>query len=184
MTLEFVVVLPLLIVWFIGSIVFFDAFKARMDAEAAIATISDITSRQKYLNMEFLDEMAYLQQILLNGAPSTWMRITVLKYHAGADPLDTADDTFTVLYSKVPDLYEGVELQLEDVPASQIGLMFDGEEFLLVDSLVAYEPMVDWVRIGTRNWQHRKASSIRSGVVLPWCEGTVAECDADPDLQL
>ncbi len=184
MTLEFVVVLPLMVVWFIGSIVFFDAFKARMDAEAAISTITDIASRQKYLNMEFLEEMAYLQQILLNGSPSTWFRISIIKVDAGDDRLSIDDDTYEVIYSRIPDAYQGSELQEEDVPRSQIGLRFDGEQIILLDSLVAYEPMVDWVRIGSRNWQHRKASSIRSGVVLPWCEGSADDCDIDPDLIL
>lgn len=171
MTLEFVAVLPLMLFWFVGSIVFFDAYKARMDADAAAIVIADVTSRHVYINDNFLDEMVFLHKLLLPKADSTWLRISTIVY-------DADEDSHSVRWSEVPNSLVGEELEDDDIPVDQLWDMYDGEIAIIVDTMVPYEPMVDWVRIGARNWISRKIITPRPEPFLDWCvEFDINNCD-------
>lgn len=179
MTLEFVVVLPLLIVWMVGCVVYFDAYKAKADADTAAYIIADILSRHEQLNMADLNEMATLQGILAAKADGPiWMRVSVIEYEA-------SDDSYTVLFSKLPSGMPGSILIDEDIPVAQLWDMYDGETVLLVDAVVPYIPMVDWVRIGARNWETRAVISPRASIEILWCGATEAspQCVIDGGIQ-
>lgn len=169
MVLEFVVVLPLLIVWMVGCVVFFDAYKAKADADTAAYIIADILSRHEQLNMADINEMANLQGILASKADGPiWMRVSVIEY-------DEDDDSYSVLFSKIPNGMGGSELIDADIPVAQLWNMYDGETVLLIDATVPYIPMVDWVRIGARNWETRAVISPRASVEILWCGALQAD---------
>lgn len=172
MTLEFVAVLPLMLFWFVGSIVFFDAYKARMDADAAAIVIADITSRHVYVNDDFLDEMVFLHRLLLPKVDTTWLRISTIVY-------DADQNSHSVRWSHVPNALEGEPLEDDDIPTDLLWNMYDGEIAIIVDTQVPYEPMVDWVRIGARNWESRKIIVPRPEPFLDWCVlAVIDDCDA------
>lgn len=171
MTLEFVAVLPLMLFWFVGSIVFFDAYKARMDADSAAIVIADVTSRHVYVNDNFLEEMAFLHRVLLPKADATWLRISTIVY-------DADDNQHYVRWSEVPNSLEGEALEDDDIPLDLLWDMYDGEVVIIVDTMVPYQPLVDWVRIGARNWESRKVITPRPEPFLDWCVvEDINDCD-------
>lgn len=172
MTLEFVAILPLMLFWFVGSIVFFNAYKAKMDAGAAAIVIADIVSRHSYVNPTLLEELDFLHGLLLPKASATWMRVTAIIY-------DEASDSYSVRWSEIPEGLTGSPMEDEDIPVDLLWDVADQEQLIIVDTVVPYVPLVDWVRIGARNWESRKIYSPRPERFIEWCTmADVGDCDA------
>ncbi len=151
-TIEFVVILPLLTLWYIGTLVFFDAYKSRMAADNAASVIADILSRfepsplKPGYEQDEIDEMLLLRTSMLPKAPpGGWLRVSAIEY------VD-ATGTYKVNWTCVGTGGTVGPLDHADIPLNSIPLMIDGEVVLLVESEVPYVPLVDWVGISITSW--------------------------------
>ena len=161
MTVEFVVILPLLILWYIGTLVFFDAYKSRMQADAAAYTIADIMSRfeatdtKPGLQMNDIDELLLLRTSMLPSAPAGgWLRFSSIHY-------DDSDGSYNVQWSCVATGGQALGLESGNIPVAELPLMLDDEVIIMVESVVPYRPLVDWVGIAERTWLTRATVSPR-----------------------
>ncbi len=167
-TIEFVVVLPLLLFLFIGTIVFFDAYKSRALADSAAYTIADIVSRKEKIDVDALNELLVLQAALLpKTSDDRWMRFTSIVY-------DADEDSYSVVWSKTSGAIETV-LEDDDIPLEKLPLMYDSETVILVDSYVPYVPIADWVGISAKTFETRVAISPRFFGEIKYIEGDGTE---------
>ncbi|MEE9455445.1 MAG: hypothetical protein V3V13_13860 [Paracoccaceae bacterium] len=174
-TLEFVVILPLLVFWFIGSIVFFDAFKKRGQVVYANSTIADIVSRYLRMHTNEIDQLQLLQTALLPRTSGGWLRITSLQF-LEHDIDDDDDDEYIVIWSQVTGVghrpIENADDDLDDddvlLPIEILPNMYDSEQVMLVESHVPYIPIADWVGITAKTWRDRVVISPRKRDRVVW----------------
>ncbi len=145
-TVEFVIVLPLLMLWFVGSFVFFQTYRNFSHAEKASFAISDIMSRQSEVDSAFLDELDLLFERLLPRRPTgQWLRVSSISYDAA--------NGYEVLWSHNAaggDVVTDASALGEFLPA-----MADGDTVILTETYVPYRPMVDWVGIPAMTFANR-----------------------------
>ena len=147
-TVEFVIWVPVLAVWFVVSALFFDAYISRNRAANAAYTITDILSRQTAVDEGFILELYQLQEALLPDAPpGRRLRVSSIEYRAD-------EDAYVVLWSRAyggPDpLPEGQPVSAEILPT-----MADRDTVILMELEVPYRPFSSWAGIGERFWTFR-----------------------------
>lgn len=77
MSVELVLILPILLWAYIATIIFFDAFRARTEAQTAALTVSDLISRQTgTITADYLDGMNDVYDFLTSRAQDTRLRIS------------------------------------------------------------------------------------------------------------
>jgi uncharacterized protein (UPF0333 family) len=164
MTVEFVVAVPLLMLWFVGSFVFWDGFRSRSHASKAAYTVADIMSRYtQTIDNSKLDDLFALQTKLLpraNGAAS--MRITSVCYRE-----DSAGNNgeFSIHWSR--GLGGAQPMQLIDLPLSIMPTMASGDTIILTETWVPWQPIVDWVGITNQVWRTHLVNRPRFKQIIP-----------------
>ena len=127
--------LPLIIWCFLGTYVFYDAYRAQFVNTKAGYTIGDILSRETgYITPEYLDSLHDLQQFLVDRNDPIRLRVSVISY-------DAANDTMSVRWSQ--NRGGGGVLENSDLPgmAFLIPDMADGAIAIVVQSSMVYEPV-------------------------------------------
>lgn len=147
-TIEFVLWVPVLLVWFVVSAVFFDAYISRNRAANVAYTMTDILSRQTEVDDAFIVELFNLQEVLLPDAPpGRRFRVSSIRYEA-------ADDRYVVLWSRA---YGGPDPLPEGQPVTSdvLPTMADLDTVILMELEVPYRPFSNWAGIGERFWTFR-----------------------------
>lgn len=133
---EAALIIPLLAAWFVGSFVFFDAFKSRSTALKASYTIGDIVSRRTQdASVTYLNNLHRLYEQLANTSNSSALRVTMVNWDG---------DVHSVVWS-----YASVQsLRLKSNRAAQdidftrrMPIMSVGENVILVETLQDYNPI-------------------------------------------
>ncbi|MGR3504023.1 TadE/TadG family type IV pilus assembly protein [Pseudaestuariivita sp.] len=130
LTVEAVIVLPVLFWAFAAMFVFFDNFRAHSIAQKAAFTIGDMISREtEYVTNAYLDGAQSLLQFLSESAPGdTSLRITVIRY-------DAEEEAYGRVWSQVRgsafQVLSGVDVSnlADDLP-----VMVDNEQLILVET--------------------------------------------------
>ena len=93
-SVESMLMLPLLIWCFLGAYVFYDAYRAQFINAKASYTIGDILSREtNYVTPEYMDSVFDLQQFLVARTTPVRLRVSVITY-------DEANDQYSVVRSE------------------------------------------------------------------------------------
>jgi hypothetical protein len=140
LTVELVIMLPVLLWGYVATSVFFDAYNVQSNAAKATYTIADLLSRQREeVDAQFLGEAHDLFDWLLAGNGVSAMRVSSVSYDvedeaydvhwsysSGGRPLQT-DVSIADHAGQLPDLPEGdyvivVETWLDYVPSFSVGL--------------------------------------------------------------
>ncbi len=146
MTVEFVVVFPLLMLWFIGSFVFFQTYRNYSQAEKASFAIADIMSRQSEVDSAFIDDLKPLfQGMQPKASTGEWVRVSSISFDD--------DDGYEILWSR--SVGGGSDLSDTDSMTDFLPAMMDGDTIILTETYVPYRPMVDWVGIPELTWANR-----------------------------
>ncbi len=146
MTVEFVIVLPLLMLWFVGSFVWFQTYRNYSHAEKASFAIADIMSRQTEVTNAFIDDLQPLfGRLQPRASAGQWVRVSSIKYDD--------EDGYQVLWSHNAD--GGALLTDETMLTELLPEMMDGDTIILTETYVPYRPMVDWVGIPMLTWANR-----------------------------
>lgn len=102
MTLEFLIFAPLMFFTFVGTLAFFDAFRAESINEKAAMTIADLISRETgYINDAYIDGTYGLLKFLIRGDAKPDMRVSVLRFEEKRTGANTTDqDRYRLVWSK------------------------------------------------------------------------------------
>ncbi len=165
-TVEFVIWFPLLMFWLLGTIVFFDAFKARSNLSTANATVADIISRESEVTDDDITRLYNLQTAMLPRTSGNGLRISSIQF--AIDPTDPADPgSYTVVWSAV----KGAALDVlvdEDIELNALPNMYDGEIVLLVESSVPFVPLTSYLGINFQTLRNEVMISPRYESRVAW----------------
>ncbi|MEP3347823.1 MAG: pilus assembly protein [Litoreibacter sp.] len=165
MTVEAVLMLPLLFGWFVGSFVFFDGFKNRNMALKATYTIGDILSRRtEGVTEEYIANLQALYDNLAFTTGSSALRITSLAWDGEKHSVIWSSSSKETLSEQDDDQVE-LEAFRDRVP-----LMADGETVILVETFTDYNPAfnVGWSHHVFENFV---VTSPRFASCLTWDDG-------------
>jgi len=134
-TVEFMIMLPLLIWCFAGMHVFFAAYRSQTINVKATYTIGDQVSREtNYITPEYVDSLNNLHEFLTNTSSPSAIRITAFEY-------ERDDDTYRVIWSQgrggQPN--RPTDARILDV-RSQLPVMPDEEIAILTEAWVDFQP--------------------------------------------
>ncbi|TDX25377.1 TadE/TadG family type IV pilus assembly protein [Rhodovulum visakhapatnamense] len=143
MTVEFVLILPLLLWALVALHVFVGAFQLRNTATKATYTLADMLSRQTQpVDQAFLDGADSVLQFL--AGPSARLRVTVVRCTA-----DCADDATRRLAIDWPGATAGMQAMTaaelaSDAYRARIPAMELGDRMILVETEFDYTPIADY----------------------------------------
>ena len=139
LTVEAVLVLPLLLWVYLASFIFFDAFRAQSLNDKAAFAIADAMSREtRSITVTYIDSMRDIHRAMTFARLPTKVRISVLRY-------DGAADQHHVVWSQArgPNLsiLKDTDLTGSSGIRETIPMMSDGERIILVETVLPYEPV-------------------------------------------
>ena len=143
-SVELVLVAPMLF-WAIGaSYVFFDGYRQSTVNLKAAYTISDLVSRETAaVNDDYIDSMYNLLQLLTRAQTEVKLRISVIRY-------DQDDDRYYVDWSKARGFnYERNDNNISEIH-HELPMMPDNERVILVETRNKFIPLTG---IGLSNMQ-------------------------------
>lgn len=148
MSVEIVLMLPLLMLWLAASFVFFDVFRVNMVNEKAAYTIADMISRQTTVDDNFVEGTNNVFDFLINRRGTTWLRVTSVKFNA-ADPVEGTPENYEVQWSLATrgrqsfgtDAFGDLELD------KRIPMMSDQETVIVTETFTGYRPPFNPFRI-------------------------------------
>lgn len=158
LTVEFIVMLPLLAFWFIGAITFFEAYRSNSLTAKVAYTISDIASKygegdtlaSQSITQADLEELFQIQQRMMPRRASRGnMRISSVCWFEDDDPTDgsgTDESEYRILWSWVGDTSASAEpnlvpLTTDDIPTSIMPIMGDETTVVFVEVFANWEPI-------------------------------------------
>lgn len=164
MTVEFVIVVPLLMLWFVGSFVFWDGFRSRSHAAKAAYTVSDIMSRysQTVTNTDLDNLFALETKLLPRAAGAVTLRITSICYREDAFG---NNGEYSIHWSR--SMGGGTPMTTAGIPLNIMPVMASGDTVLLTETWVPWRPLVDWVGITNQVWRTNLVSRPRFKQIIP-----------------
>lgn len=136
-TVETIIMVPLLLWAFVAIYVFFDVFRVQSINIKASYTIGDALSRETgYVTNRYLEGLSGLQGTLLNTRETRDLQVTVYRYN-------TDDNRYKVIWSeglgRLPELTDDTLNDLDHI----LPVMPGGEVAILTRSRVDYHPIYD-----------------------------------------
>lgn len=135
MSVEAMLVLPILIWVYLGTFVFFDGYRAQSVNIKASYTIGDMLSRETgFITPAYMNSLFTLQQFLTNTVEPVRMRVTLYVF-------DGPNNRYVVRWSQVRG---GSVAPLTNTTLAalrpQLPVQLNGEVAILTESWVGYEP--------------------------------------------
>ena len=134
-SLEAVLVFPVLVWAYVGSFVFFDAFRAQNTNMKAAYTVADMLSRETdAIDMEYLDGLNRMYDFLVHTPRNpTWIRVTVVTW-------DADEDEYVVKWSHATKGHDTWTTATLTTITDTIPMLSDGETGILVEATTTYIP--------------------------------------------
>ena len=161
-TVEFVLVIPLLFWCFIATYTFFDAYRTKYVNSKASYTIGDQVSRERgFVVPTYVDGLGELQQMLVQSETEARLRVSAFKYQK-------ADDSYLVIWSdgvekttarvvgaKIDDIKDRLPKMGEnDVHIlTETWVDFSPADLVGMGDFTLYEPVVTRSRVGRICWK-------------------------------
>ncbi|MEM8657134.1 MAG: TadE/TadG family type IV pilus assembly protein [Pseudomonadota bacterium] len=151
-SVEFVLVFPILALWLGASFVWFDAFRAKSQMSKIAYTISDIASRFDDETTEAdLEELFLTHKLLLPQRRTSegWLRVSSICFN-GTDYRVLwsylGDDTYLEAIADPDDEIDPRLLPLSeaDIPLNLMPTMSDNDSIIMTDVYSYWEPIVSW----------------------------------------
>ena len=152
---EAALIIPLLAAWFVGSFVFFDAFKSRSTALKATATIAEVLSRRtEDVTPIYLDNLHELYETLALTENSSALRVTMIEWKDGEHGVIWSHSS-----NETANGLQTTQTQQSDF-AQRIPIMSEGEQVILVETFQDYNPAFN-VGINHNVWENFVITSPR-----------------------
>lgn len=152
-SVEFMIVLPLLIWCFAGMHVFFAAYRTQSINVKAAYTLGDQVSREtNYITPEYMDSLDALHEFLTNTTMPSAIRVTAFEY-------ERDDDTYRVIWSqarggrtaRITDArILDVRSQLPVMPDEEIAILTETWVDFASDDFIGLEPFTSYEVVVTR----------------------------------
>jgi len=163
-SLEAVLLFPLLVWAYVATFVFFDAFRAQNTTLKAAYTLSDMLSRETDpVTQDYLDGLNTVFDYLTFTPNPTWIRVTVITW-------DEADDRFEVLWSETTKSNPKWTTATLQTIADQIPAMSNGDRSILVETTMRYRPAFR-ISFGEIDFENFVVTSPRFAPQLLWSNG-------------
>ncbi len=134
LSVETVIIFPMLGWAYIAMFIYFDAFKAQTINLKAAYTISDLLSREiNPVNMDYLNGMNKVYDYLTYSSDPTWIRVTVVKW-------SNDDNAFHVQWSKATKSRPSITDDTIALISNQIPTMPESDSVIVVETNMTYEP--------------------------------------------
>jgi hypothetical protein len=162
LTVEAVIVLPMLFWAFGASLVFFDAFRANTVNEKAAYTIGDMLSRETgFITPEYMDNTLTLLSTL-TGRPvaDLGIRVSVIRW-------DEDNSTYDLRWSQARGSATAHDAQDVEDWENVLPVMVDEEQIILVESFIGYDPVMN-VGLGARTLETFVFTRPRFAPQLVW----------------
>lgn len=135
MSIEAMIIVPVLIWSMLGSWVYFDAFRAQFGNAKAGYTLGDIISRETgYITDDYIDSLYTLQRFLASRPEEIRLRVSVIKY-------DEDDDAHYVVWSE--NRGGGGTINDDDLidMRERLPIMADAGRAIVVQTSVDFQPV-------------------------------------------
>lgn len=143
-TVEVVIIFPLIALLLISCFTFFDAFRKYRNAQNITFTVSDIISRYTEFNDVILNDLNNIyNEITLSNDANTHIRVTSVSEYFGSLKIDWSAATNNAV----------IHNDITDLPTEYIPTLSIGETVLLVETSVKWRPFSDWVGLASRDIQ-------------------------------
>lgn len=156
-TLELVILTPLLVLWIVGSNSFFDGFKTYLRASKATYTAIDLVSRQTVVNDSYIAIVGTVFDAIVD-ADGSLPSIVV-------SSIEMSNDDMSIGWS----VATNNALPLTDVgniPANFIPVLLDGETVILIQSAVPFIPKLAWGGLTAKTFTNTVAVTPRFGAKI------------------
>ncbi len=139
-TVEAVLILPLLLWAFLATFTYFDIYRAKSLALKANYAISDLLSREEIeVNMAYLNGLEKVYAYLTRGGEQAWVRVSVVWCNANCTDQDSRE--LQLDWSKATDSVASLSgTQIQGVYNDVIPLMALGERVIMVETQSKYTP--------------------------------------------
>ena len=138
LTVEAVIILPLLAGFYCASFVWFDAFRQKTLVMKASYAVSDVLSRQSEVDEPFLDNMHMMLDYMIPSYARPRMRITHITYNPSSS--DTTSG-YEINWSYGPNGMTDLTQAEVDSDTSWIPIMGEYETVVVTETFVSYQPI-------------------------------------------
>lgn len=140
-TVEFLLVMPLIVFWFAGTFTFFDAYSEWTRSVKATYTVADVMSRQFEMKNDYEDDMNSLfASIMGENSNNTYVRIS---------SIEKTNDAFQVHWTTASGMHTGYADDTE-IPTELIPNILNGEAVIIVESYMDFVPFQDYIGLTAR----------------------------------
>ena len=149
LSIETVIIFPLLVWVYLGMFTYFDAFRSQSLSDKAAYTIADMVSRETdYITPSYIDTLYELHGLMTRSNERTQMRITLVRWNDN-------QDKYVKVWSRrkggAPGL-TNTELQSEAYRSRMPDGLNHQERLILVETWTIYEPVFDLGFAITPEW--------------------------------
>ncbi|MCI2398073.1 hypothetical protein [Aliiroseovarius subalbicans] len=155
LTIEAVIMLPLLLWAFLATFTYFDVYRAKNLALKANYAVSDLLSREiNPINMNYIHGLEDVFAYLTRGGDPAWLRVTVVRCHDKCDLPNDRD--LRRDWSKATDgMPTHSNTTIRKVYRKVLPMLSKGERVIMVETMAGYEPPFPPGMTGVRSRQMR-----------------------------
>ena len=170
-TAEAVLAMPILVWWYVGSLVFFDAYQARNVNLKAAYTISDMLSREVWgAGPDYIQGLDNVYGYLTAGhGTGSKIRITMVKCEDNCEAGSTTRElvrSWSAATGGLPELYNANL----DAYQKYIPLMAKGDWIILAETFIDYEPAWEVGIVDPTDFDNVIVTRPRFLPQIPWDE--------------
>ena len=152
MSIEAVIILPVLCLLYVSSFVWFDAFRMQNLNLKATYTLADLISRQPGgIDQSYFDGLNAIYDYLTPGEHPTGLRVSIIECTAGCE--DDATRELNVCWSHTTAGQAGMTTAELRARNDEIPRFASGDELIVTDTFMSYTPAFD-VGIGHQDFEN------------------------------
>lgn len=185
-TVEFVILFPLLIAWFLGSFIYFDAYRSKTLTAKVAFTISDLFSRETDIIDDARARQFYdvQERMMPRRIEQSWIRVSSICYRERVESGVVVESEYRIHWSTVFDDHYDEDagelpniVRYEDdteIPVNLMPLMADGDSIIFTEVFAVWEPIArqwaGYMGLSELTWAQRVTERPRFLTVLPHSE--------------
>lgn len=182
-TIEFVILFPLLIAWFLGSFIYFDAYRSKTLTAKVAYTMSDLVARTED-TIDTVTARSYYdiqERMMPRRIDESWIRISSICYRereVGGVVVESEyrihwstvfDDHYDVDAGEAPNINKYVDDS--EIPVNLMPLMADGDSIIFTEVFAVWEPIAEqwagYMGLKQLTWAQRVTERPRFLRVVP-----------------
>jgi Flp pilus assembly protein TadG len=154
-TLEMIIMMPLMVLWIVGSNSFFDAFKTYLRASKATYTAVDLVSRQTEVGPTYIGNVGTIFESIVDadGATSTVVISSIRMWN----------DALEIEWSRNANNSNGLT-DVGQIPLAYVPNLRNGETIILIQTSVPFVPIHAWGNLTAKTFTNTVAVTPRFDV--------------------